>query len=136
MPETIDATPGGNPYSPSAGQRDVSSSITVTRIIYALHALAPFTAWTLAIVAMIIGRVTRDDVAGSWLESHYSHLSRTFWWGMLWSIVAWAEFWRVSVKNSGIVTFMPLILLLGVMIWYMYRVSRGWVKLNDKMSVA
>jgi uncharacterized membrane protein len=135
MPETIDAT--SNPYSPSgaSGERDVSSSMTVTHVIYALHGLAPFTFWTLAIVAMIIGMVKRDDVSGSWLESHYSYLSRTFWWGILWALLAWGTFWILGLLTLGIGMAVLWVLPLAVLIWYLYRVIKGWLKLTDSKPV-
>jgi uncharacterized membrane protein len=137
MPETIDATPSNNPYAraSSAGERDVSSSMTVTHVVYALHGLAPFTFWTLAIVAMIIGLVKRDDVSGSWLESHYSYLSRTFWWGILWAILAWGAFWIIGALTLGIGMLVLWVLPLAVLIWYLYRVIKGWLKLTDSKPV-
>ncbi len=73
MPETIDAA-SPNPYGTNgSNEKDVSSSITVTHVMYGLHALAPFTMWTLAIVAMIIGLVKRDDVRGTWFDSLYEY---------------------------------------------------------------
>jgi uncharacterized membrane protein len=135
MPETIDAT--SNPYSPngSSGERDVSSSMTITHVIYALHGLAPFTFWTLAIVAMIIGMVKRDDVSGTWLESHYSYLSRTFWWGILWALLAWGIFWILGLLTLGIGMAVLWVLPLAVLIWYLYRVIKGWLKLTDSKPV-
>lgn len=132
MPETIDA----NPYArPGASERDVSSSMTVTHVIYALHGLAPFTFWTLAIVAMIIGLVKRDDVSGTWLESHYSYLSRTFWWGVLWAILAWGTFWILGLLTLTIGFAVLWVLPLAVLIWYLYRVIKGWLKLTDSKPV-
>ena len=58
-----------------------------TQILYALHLVAPFTAWLLAVVAIVIGMATRDGVRGTWVDSHYSWLSRTFWFGLLWIVV-------------------------------------------------
>lgn len=137
MPETIDATPSNNPYAAgsSSSERDVSSSMTITHVIYALHGLAPFTFWTLAIVAMIIGLVKRDDVSGTWLESHYSYLSRTFWWGILWAILAWGVFWILGVLTLGIGMAVLWVLPLAVLIWYLYRVIKGWLKLTDSKPV-
>jgi uncharacterized membrane protein len=134
MPETIDASPQGNPYA--AHQDKVQSSMTVTHIIYALHGLAPFTFWTLAIVAMIIGLVKRDDVSGTWLESHYSYLSRTFWWGILWAVLAWGAFWILGILTLGIGMAVLWILPLIVLIWYLYRVIKGWLKLNNAQPVS
>ena len=38
---------------------------TTAQVLYILHALAPFTLWTLAVVAMIVGAFTRDSVRGT-----------------------------------------------------------------------
>ncbi len=135
MPETIDAV-SPNPYgSNSTSEKDVSSSMTVTHIMYALHALAPFTMWTLAIIAMIIGLVKRDDVRGTWLDSHYEYMSRTFWWGILWAVLAWATFWILGLLTLGIGMAVLWILPLIVLVWYLYRVIKGWLRLNEKRAV-
>ena len=44
MAETIDVTPDGG--------KDPQSSVTVTHVLYGLHALAPFTMLLLALVAV------------------------------------------------------------------------------------
>ena len=138
MPETIDAV-SANPYgsngSNGSNEKDVSSSMTVTHIMYALHALAPFTMWTLAIVAMIIGLVKRDDVRGTWLDSHYEYMSRTFWWGILWAVLAWGAFWVFGILTLGIGMTVLWILPLLVLVWYLYRVIKGWLRLNDNKPV-
>lgn len=139
MPETIDGS--ANPYSepnPSAGgtpPRDVSGSITIAHVMYALHGLAPFTFWTLAVVAMIIGLVKRSDVAGTWLDSHYAYMSRTFWWGILWAVLAWGAFWVLGILTLGIGMAVLWVLPLAVLIWYLYRVIKGWIKLTKQQPV-
>ncbi len=135
MPETIDAA-SPNPYGTnSANEKDVTSSMTVTHVMYGLHALAPFTMWTLAIVAMIIGLVKRDDVRGTWLDSHYEYMSRTFWWGILWAVLAWATFWILGLATLGIGMAVLWILPVAVLVWYLYRVIKGWMRLNEKRAV-
>jgi uncharacterized membrane protein len=135
MPETIDAV-SANPYGSSgSNEKDVTSSMTVTHIMYALHALAPFTMWTLAIIAMIIGLVKRDDVRGTWLDSHYEYMSRTFWWGILWAVLAWATFWILGLLTLGIGMAVLWILPVIVLVWYLYRVIKGWLRLNEKRAV-
>jgi uncharacterized membrane protein len=135
MPETIDAVSANSYGSNSANEKDVSSSMTVTHIMYALHALAPFTMWTLAIIAMIIGLVKRDDVRGTWLDSHYEYMSRTFWWGILWAVLAWATFWILGLATLTIGMLVLWILPAAVLVWYLYRVIKGWVRLNEKRAV-
>jgi len=113
------------PTAPPAG---------LTHVLYLLHGLAPFTAWLLAPVAILIGMFTRDQVRGTYLESHYSWLSRTFWWGLLWIVVC------------GVVTGILILTVVGIIliwipwsilfIWYLYRVIRGWLQLNDGKAAA
>ena len=101
----------------------------VAHILYLMHGLAPFTFWLLALGAIVVGMMNRDAVRDSWVETHYSWLSRTFWWGLLWIVIA------------GIITFVLVITVVGIVvswvpytilfIWYLYRVIRGWLRLND-----
>ena len=101
----------------------------IGHILYLMHGIAPFTAWLLAVGAIIVGAMHRDSVRGTYVDSHYSWLSRTFWWGLLWIVIA------------GIITFILVITVVGIVvawvpytvlfIWYLYRVIRGWLLLND-----
>ena len=130
MPETIDGS-----ANPSANARDVSSSLTITHVVYALHGLAPFTFWTLAVVAMIIGVVKKNDVTDSWLHSHYQYLSGTFWWGILWAALAWGAYWVLGLLTLGLGWIILWVLPLIVLIWYLYRVIKGWLKLSEKKPI-
>ena len=122
MSQTFDAT------------RDLSGDTRVMHILYLLHGLAPFTMWLLAIVAVIVGFAKRGDVEGTILASHVSWLSRTFWWGLLW------------IAICGVITFVLVITIVGALIawlpytllflWYLYRVIKGWLALNDGKAVA
>ncbi|HEX6634719.1 MAG TPA: hypothetical protein VF038_12175 [Usitatibacter sp.] len=99
-------------------------------VLYLLHLLAPFTAWLLAVAAIIVGMSTRDSVRGTWLDSHYSWLSRTFWWGILWVVICSVATVILFVTIVGI----PLVWLIWAIlfIWYLYRVIRGWILLSDR----
>ena len=102
---------------------------TVAHIMYIMHAISPFTLWTLSLIAIIVGALTRDSVRGTYLESHYSWLAQTFWWGLLWLVIATVAF---TITVVGIVLlFIPWTILT---IWYLYRVIRGWLRLNDGKS--
>lgn len=132
MSEIIDVTPGAN----SGPQRDPQSSVTITHVLYGLHALAPFTALLLALVAMIIGMIKRGDVRDTWLETHFSWLSRTFWWGLFWWIIAWALFWLLTIITLGIGAILAWIFPATVFVWYLYRVIVGWLKLGDLKPIS
>lgn len=96
-------------------------------VLYILHAVSPFTLWILALVALIIGAVDRDKVRGTWVETHYSWLARTCIWGLMWLAIFTVLF---TLTIIGIVF---LWLPWGILsIWYLYRVIRGWLRLNDR----
>jgi len=101
-------------------------------ILYLLHGLAPFTAWLLAVVAIVIGAIKRDDMRGTVLESHVSWLSRTFWWGLLWIVICTVITFILVITVVGIlIAWLPFTILF---IWYLYRVIRGWLLLNDGLA--
>lgn len=96
------------------------SAITLTTVIYALYAASYFVGFT-AIIAIIMNYVKQDDVAGTFLESHFRWQIRTFWFGVLWGIlgamtVLFLFGWMVLAANA---------------IWIVYRIVYGWLRLND-----
>jgi uncharacterized membrane protein len=101
-----------------------SANAGLTALIYALQALSLVTGVTL-FAAAIMNYVKRDDVRGSWLESHFQWQIRTFWWSLLWTVL-------------GALTLIVLIgyLILGVeLLWFIYRVIKGWLWLRDGKSM-
>ena len=105
---------------------EVRPSTTNLQVLYVLHAVAPFTYWILAAIAVVIGAIARGDGRAPWLDSHYAYLARTFWWGLLWLVLFTVVF---VVTIIGIwLLFIPWGILT---IWYLYRVIRGWLRLND-----
>ena len=101
-------------------------STTNAQVLYVLHAIAPFTYWILAALAVMIGAFARDSARGTFVESHYAYLARTFWWGLLW-LVLFTVIFTITVVGLFIL-FIPWGILT---IWYLYRVIRGWLRLND-----
>jgi uncharacterized membrane protein len=117
------------------------SLIRVTHIIYALHALslvtgivgaatvvgAFLTGWP-SIVAVILNYVKRGEARGTLLESHFRWQIRTFWYGLLW-VALCALFIVVTLGIGIIIAWLPLAF---VGLWFIYRVGRGWLALNDR----
>ena len=112
------------------------SLVTITHLTYALHALGlaigAFGASTVvgafvfgwpSIIAVIINYVKRGDARGTWLESHFRWQIRTFWFGLLWFCLAYP---LIPLFGLGI----PL--LFANTIWVIYRIARGWLRLNDR----
>jgi|SRR5687768_17106165 uncharacterized membrane protein len=113
--------------------------VTLTHVIYALHAFSAVTGLVTAalvvtafltgwpsIIAVILNYVKRSDVRGTWLDSHFSWQIRTFWWSLLWVVI-------------GLVLFITLIgipiayvLWIATGIWVLYRIIRGWIALSSE----
>lgn len=111
-----------------------------TQAIYALHALSlligiigaatvigSFLIGWPSIVAVILNYVKRSEVRGTWLESHFSWQIRTFWFGALW-VALCVAFIVMTLGIGIIVAWIPLV---GVSLWFIYRIVRGWLALND-----
>ena len=81
------------------------SDTDIAYILYAMHAIAPFTLWTLALVAVFFGFMTRDRVKGTYLDSHFGWLQHTFWFGLVFLVVATTIF---VLSLIGIL-FLPLL---------------------------
>jgi len=93
---------------------------TLTAVIYGLQA-AFFLVGLSAIVAVVINYVKKDEVADTWLESHFRWQIRTFWYGLLWGAI-------------GLLLFVVVVgwfILVADAIWIIYRIVKGWLNLND-----
>ena len=99
---------------------------TTAHLMYLMHAISPFTMWTLSLLAIVVGALTRDSVRGTWVESHYQYMLSTCLKGIGWAIVLTIVFFLTIV---GIFFLVPLWFILTV--WFLYRVIKGWIRLND-----
>ena len=116
--------------------------VRLTHFIYMLHAfsilmgiLGPalivtafLTGWP-SIIAVIINYVKRDEVRGTYLDSHFGWQIRTFWYTLLWLVTAAMLFATVIGIPLG------YILIVGAGIWVTYRIVRGWMALSDGKSM-
>ena len=98
--------------------------VQITHVAYGLYALGVLTG-ILAIAGLIVAYIKRDDAVGTYLESHYSWLIRTFWWGMLWTVIGLI----LSIVVIGFAV------LAAAWIWWVYRVIKGWLRLNEKRAI-
>ena len=90
-----------NPYPAPIGAGQPSENmVTVTHLVYALHAFAVFSAVVgsatiifsfvaslPSIAAVILNYWNQNAVRGTWLESHFRWQIRTFWFAVLWIAV-------------------------------------------------
>lgn len=115
------------------------SVVTIAHIVYALHALAialgiagaptvigSFVGSVPSIIAVVLNYMKRSGARGTWLESHYRWQIRTFWYAMLWLIVA------VLLIMTLVGVPIGFGILVAVTVWLVYRIARGWLRLLDK----
>lgn len=98
----------------------LQSARRLLTVVYALQAASFLTAITL-VVGAVIDYVKRDEVRGTWLESHVRWQIRTFWWTVLWTLLGGLT------AEIGI----GLVILFATAVWFIYRIVKGWLKLSD-----
>ena len=124
MNDIVDIPPANN------AEREASLR-TIGHISYALHAVVAVSAVipgvqasiVLLLAAFILDLVKRDDAKGSWQESHFSWRIRS---------VLWAAGLYVVTLPLWIIVIPGWIAWTGISIWFLYRVVRGWLALNDR----
>lgn len=117
---TVDYT---NPVSQNTNGSDpekIRSLRTIVTAVYALQAIAFFVGLT-CIVGIVINYLKLSEAQGTWLASHFRWQIRTFWFALLWFVV-------------GFITsfiFIGYAIMFANVIWMIYRVAKGWLRLND-----
>ena len=114
-----------NPVPQDEGAKQLVNLRNLTLINYALYILSMFGGIT-ALAAIIINYIKRDEVRGTYLESHFDWQIRTFWWGF----VGVALSFLLMAILVGFVT----IVIVGV--WILYRLVKGLLALNDGKAIA
>ena len=115
------------------------SLVTLTHVLYAMHAFSALmgvlgtafiitaflTGWP-SIIAVIINYIKRDDVRGTFLDSHFSWQLRTFWYALLWVFVIGL----LVITLIGIPIAWVIAIIVGI--WVLYRIIRGWINLASR----
>jgi uncharacterized membrane protein len=116
--------------------------VTTANLVYGLHALAvaigvagtatvvgSFLFGIPSIVAVVINYVRRPDAEGTFVESHFRWQIRTFWFAAAWA--------AVLVLLALTIVGIPLALagFVGLNLWVIYRVARGWLRLRERQPM-
>ncbi len=81
----------------------------------------------LLIVAVIIDLVKRDEAAGTWQASHFSwRLRSVVWAGVLYALTL--PLWFLFLIPGWIAWAL-------ISIWFLYRIVRGWTKMNANQAM-
>ena len=96
---------------------------SMMHLLYGLHTVAPFTLWSLSIVALIVNYVKRSDELDALYASHHNYMIATFWWSLLWLALSFPLWFLLFFPGAIAWT------IVGA--WYVYRCVRGWLRFND-----
>jgi uncharacterized membrane protein len=116
--------------------------ISLTYLIYGLHffsavngILTPafvltafLTGWP-SIIAVIISYIKRGDTVGTYLDSHFGWLIRTFWFALLWLLVSIA----IALTFFGLPLAFFMLVITGI--WVLYRIARGVLRLMAEQAM-
>ena len=128
MTESFEPPPPSVALDP---QREASLR-TVGIISYVLHAIVAIGALlpgvqasiVLLIVAVIVDLVKRDEAVGTWQATHFSwRLRSVLWCGILYVVTI--PLWLLFIIPGWIAWCL-------ISIWFLYRIVRGWLAMNDR----
>jgi uncharacterized membrane protein len=122
------------------------SDVTWTHVIYALHGVGvalgvatsafivtSFLFGLPSIVAVVMNYVKRGDVRGTYLDSHFRWQIRTFWYALLWIVVAFLLSLPLMLVIVGFFTLWLAAMIIGI--WVLYRVVKGWMRLSARQPM-
>jgi uncharacterized membrane protein len=113
------------PPPPAAPQLQPTVSDTPAKIVYVLYLLSIVTVHVTSLIAVIVAYVYQGDAPEA-LRTHYRYQIRTFWIGLLYSLVSGV---LVLAAGLGVLGF------LLVTIWVIVRCVKGLMWLDRKQPV-
>jgi len=108
--------------SKQPGDNELRRIIT---IVYALQAAGFFTGGLTMVAAVILNYIKREDMEGTMFASHCRWQIRTFWFGLLWSVLV----------APSVAIGIGIVLLTAISIWVIYRIIKGWVRLSENKEM-
>ena len=123
-----------NPLATLSPERE-GSLMTLGQISYLLHAIVAIGAVvpgaqasvTLLLVAFILDLVKRGEAQGTWQESHFSWRIRSVVWAAILYAVT-APLWLLLLAPGWVAWGL-------ISMWFLYRVVRGWIALNNRQPM-
>ena len=94
-------------------------------IVYVLQAVGFFNGLTW-IIGVIINYVKQDEVQGTWVASHFAWQIKTFWVGLIGSILG-----ALLLVAFGL----GMLIWAAVGIWCIFRVVKGFLFWNDRKEL-
>lgn len=108
------------PVLPPAAESDQKLVVGIT---YGLYALSLF-GLVLPVIAAIVINYLKRDMSTPLYRAHHQWMIRTFWWGLLWSLVG-------GVLSLAVIGWAVLFV---VWVWWIYRLIRGFLALMENAA--
>jgi uncharacterized membrane protein len=109
------------------GVSDETAARGAARLVYILQAVGFFIGITWIAGAMV-NYVNQDAARRTWVESHFRWQLRTFWFGLLWSVIGALTLWPLGLGYL-------IVGMNAVLLWLIYRVVKGSLNFNVRKSM-
>ena len=106
--------------------RDRQGLTTLTHVMYALHTASWFSAGIFSVIAIIINYVKRPDLPDEFFRSHFRWQARSFWFTLLWLVLA-SPLWILVIPGW--------LAYVVIGLWYLYRFIRGWLAFSSNQPM-
>lgn len=118
MSETIENTTAQ--AAPAVSADKAASERSLAQMVYILQALG-FLIGITFIAAIIVNLIKKGDMQTELAKSHMSWQLRTGLWSFAWCVIG----------GITMVFLVGYLIMMGAVIWTIYRVVRGWLALSD-----
>ncbi len=104
---------------------EIARSIDLLLVTYIAYLIGLVTGGVGSLVGIIIAYLKRDDEVGTWRESHYVWLIRTFWIGLLYAAIGFLT----------LIILIGKVILFATVVWFIVRLIKGWVAYGKEMPI-
>ena len=112
---------GSSEPAPAGTAESVEEQAKFAHIVYLLQAIGFFVGITF-IAGVVLNYIKKGDISDLMVASHFRWQIRTFWFSLLWAVIGTV----LSIVVVG------LVVLLINAVWVLYRLIKGWLRLNEQ----
>ncbi|MBW7835873.1 MAG: hypothetical protein H3C28_04485 [Sphingomonadales bacterium] len=116
------------PPAPSDNQGrgpEIARSVDLLLVAYIAYLIGLISGGLGSLVGVVIAYLKRDDEVGTWRESHYIWLIRTFWIGLFYAAIGFLT----------LIILIGKIILFATVVWFIVRLIKGWVAYGKEMPI-
>ena len=104
-------------------KNEIESEKKVVFVVYILYALSYLFGVT-SLIGVIIAHLKKSNSKEEWIRDHFKWQINTFWISAILGLIG------LLTLFIGVGWF----ILVGLAIWNIYRIVKGWLRYNDSLS--